>query len=339
MNENNVLKNYVCLNPFNHLEIFEKDVYCCCPGWLKLPVGDIDNLDDIWSGENLKKIQDSVLDGSYSYCDKDLCPHLSEAFYSNSSRYFTKKTDFIREDYNHGPKIINLSFDRSCNLSCPSCRKHVESQELNNNIMNDISDNFGNSVEIIMMSGAGDLFASKTHRKFLIDFDKEKYKKLASIHIQTNGLLLTKEMWDKINKLHNVIESITISIDASTKETYKIIRRGGNWDTLMENLKFISKLNCFLYFSFIVQDTNYKEMESFYNLISNLAPSAKIIFNKITNWGTYSDQEFKIKEIYNESHPEFNLFLNELSKVALKDKVLKTNMNDIIEKYLKKNLI
>jgi MoaA/NifB/PqqE/SkfB family radical SAM enzyme len=243
------------------------------------------------------------------------------------------------DEYKDGPKVLNLSFDRSCNLSCPSCRKDLAiSTELesNNSIMENISKNFGNSVETMMMSGAGDLFASKVHRKFLIDFDREKFKKLSSIHIQTNALLLNKSMWNKMNKLNKLINSITISIDAATKETYEIVRRGGNWEILMENIKFISKLDCDLYFSFIVQDINYKEMESFYNLISDISPSSKIIFNKITNWGTYSEEEFKNKEIYNESHPEFNLFLSELNKIAFKDNVLKTNMNDIVEKYLKK---
>jgi len=335
MNEkNDNLKSYVCLNPFNYLEIHQEKVYCCCPSWLKLPVGDVENLSDIWHGENLKKIQESVLDGSYLYCNKELCPRLSELYYNNISTYFMEKKYFISANYNDGPEMLNLSFDRTCNLSCPSCRDQVESYELDNNIMDNISNSFGNSVIKIGITGSGDAFASKIFRNFLINFDYEKFPKTSSIHLQTNGLLLTENMWNKMHKIHNLIGSICISVDASTKETYEIIRRGGNWNTLMNNLKFISKLDCFIYFVFIVQDTNYKEMKSFYNLIENISPKFKIVFNKISNWGTYTEEEFKNKEIYNESHPEFNLFLIELNKIAFKNNVVETNMNDIIEKHL-----
>ena len=336
---NDILNDYVCLNPFKHLEFFEKDVYCCCPGWLNMPVGDINNLNDIWQGERLKNIQNSVLDGSYSYCDKNLCPALSGLYYNNKNNDFSKKSDFIRNNYNKGPEVLNFSFDNSCNLSCPSCRTNLimaDSNELvnNNNIMENISKNFGGTVTTMMMIGSGDVFASKTFRNFLIDFDIEKYPKIESLSIQTNGMLLNKEMWNKMIKSRDLIKMINISVDAATKETYEKIRRGGKWEILMENLKFITKLNCVITFTFIVQDTNYKEMESFYNLIMSIIPSSKISFTKITNWGTYSEEEFKNKEIYNEYHPEFNLFLNELNKIAFKYNI-STNMGDIIEKYLK----
>jgi MoaA/NifB/PqqE/SkfB family radical SAM enzyme len=329
----NILKNYYCSNPFNYIEIHKTDLYTCCPSWLNTPICSIDKIEEFDNSDILKKIQNSVLDGTYSYCNKEFCPYLSELIYNGIPRDIIKLKS-IPINYN---KRISFCFDGSCNLACPSCRKTLffESEESVvkiDKIINDISKIFGKITTSLSISGTCDPFVSKTFRNFLINFDKIKFPRLKSIYLQTNGLLLNEEMWNKISKVNNII-TMAVSVDAATKETYSIVR-GGNFNTLIENLKFISTLKCKKTFSFVVQDTNYKEMESFFKLISNLNPvgSYNIYFSKINNWGTYTDEEFRIKEIFKEYHPDFNLFLEELSKITLKYNVV-TNMNDIIEKY------
>jgi hypothetical protein len=70
------------------------------------------------------------------------------------------------------------------------------------------------------------------------------------------------------------------------------------------------------------------------NIFNN---KADVYFNKITNWGTYTDSEFAIKQIWNELHPEFTLFLVQLNKINKKYKCIH-NMHDIIEKHLPKKI-
>jgi MoaA/NifB/PqqE/SkfB family radical SAM enzyme len=148
-------------------------------------------------------------------------------------------------------------------------------------------------------------------------------------------------MWNSLSHIHHLIKTIEISIDASTQKTYEIIRRGGDWGVLIENLNFISKCETIkkVRTSFVVQDTNYTEMDSFYKLMKNiLKEKVEIYFNKITNWGTYTDGEFLIKQIWSESHPEFKEFLNQINKVCFNQMCIH-NMNDIIKKHkLRKNL-
>ena len=61
----------------------------------------------------------------------------------------------------------------------------------------------------------------------------------------------------------------------------------------------------------------------------------KIYFGKITNWGTFSDGEFLLKKVWDENHPEYNLFVEELNKVN-KIKNIYHNMNEFIN-YKKQN--
>ncbi|MEN6291952.1 MAG: hypothetical protein ABFD07_08065, partial [Methanobacterium sp.] len=150
--------------------------------------------------------------------------------------------------------------------------------------------------------------------------------------------LLDENMWNRIKKSHDYIKTIEISIDAATKDTYEKIRRGGNWERLIKNLNFISSIETISSksYSFVVQDTNYKEMKMLYDLINNLPHYRKdkhiVYFGKILNWGTYTDDEFLIKQIWGEHHPNFNDFLVELKKIGIKYNST-NNMSDIIEKY------
>lgn len=339
----NILKNYICTVPFSYLEIHKYNVHGCCPSWINIPYGNVDNLKDIWNGDIATNVRESVLDGTYKYCDKNNCPHLSQLIHTQSvSGIFINKLqqESLKTD---GPTRLNLCFDNSCNLSCPSCRKSVifsDNDDIlkNDKILEDLSFNFKNTVTSLYISGTADPFASKTFRNFLKNFNIDMFPKLTNIHIHTNGLLLDEKMWNNIQNVHKYIKTIEVSIDAATKDTYEKVRRGGNWERLNKNLIFISKIPTIINksYSFVVQDANYKEMEMFYKLINNLPHFRKnkhiVYFGKILNWGTYSEEEFLVKQVWGEHHSNFNDFLLELKKIGIIYNST-NNMNDIIEKY------
>ena len=342
-----LLKRFICPTPFTYLEIHKNGVFACCPSWLPNKLGTIENIKDVWGDAPLKEVQESILDGSYKFCSKTECPYLSSLIQTNGmdSKTFLEKSTFNKLNYISGPSNINFAFDRSCNLSCPSCRNTAimangKEIEFIDDTVDKVIENYGKTMSLLYLSGSSDPFASKSIRKLLLNFDRTKLPNVKSIHLHTNALLLTEDMWKKLSHIHDLIKTIEISVDASNKETYEIIRRGGSWEVLMENLKFIStiKLND-KRISFVVQDTNYKQMEDFYILMSSLFQNkADIYFNKITNWGTYTDLEFQKKKIWDNTHPDFKLFLIELSKINNKYKCIH-NMHDIVDKYIVKKLI
>ncbi len=336
-----ILKKYVCTTPFVYLEAHKNGVYSCCPSWLPDRLCSLDDIETAWESETLKNIQESIIDGSYKYCSKTECPYLSNLINNKQiPQGFISKENFKYEKYKKGPTNINFAFDRSCNLSCPSCRNvaiMADGSELEfiDNTINKIVNVYGKNIKMLYLSGSADPFASKSIRKLLLNFDKKKFPNVNQIHLHTNGLLLNEKMWNSLSHIHHLIKTIEVSIDASNAETYKVIRRGGDWNMLIENLNFISKCESIkkVRTSFVVQDTNYKEMESFYRLMKHiLKEKVEIYFNKITNWGTYSDGEFLIKQIWSESHPEFKEFLNEINKVCFNDMCIH-NMYDIIDKH------
>lgn len=339
------LKNYVCRIPFSYMEANPTHTYACCATWLPTPLGTIEDVENVRESEALKKIQDSMLDGSYSYCSKIHCPALSDLINNDvvDSNYFIPIDKFKKENYSF-PENINFGYDMSCNLSCPSCRTEVImangiEQDRINTITEKLLNSYSKDLKVIRMSTIAEPLASKAFRNILTTINKKQYPKLTHINLHTNGILFTKDMWSKLKPIHKLLKSIEISIDASNKETYNIVRRGGNWNILIKNLKFISTLNINdITTSMVVQDENYMEMEEFYNLTQTIFKGkAKVFFKKVNNWGAYTNDEYNQKQIWEETHPEFNLFLLHLSKIAKKHNCLH-NMHDIVLKHIPKEI-
>ena len=102
------------------------------------------------------------------------------------------------------------------------------------------------------------------------------------------------------------IKSVQVSCDAATKLNYERIRLGGNFDTLITNLRFISslrkekKIGEFI-ISRVVNSMNFVEMKDFINLGLELGCD-QIYFSRIGNWGTMKDAEYKSLAVHLPGH-------------------------------------
>ena len=323
------LKNYTCGVPFTSLEIHDNVCFVCCPSWLpnKVELSEIP-LKDVYNSEPIVDIRNSILDGSFKYCNKELCPYLSKLVnYGIASGPITLKSNqkLIQNSIvkNNTPNYLLMNFDRTCNYRCPSCRVDliVESSEGIKRIektIDEIDTYYSKNVKTLYITGTGDPFVSVSFRNYLRNFNPKKYPNLGGIHLHTNASMWNKSMWESMPNAQKYIRSCEISIDAGTKETYENkTRLGGKWDNLIDNLKFISTIpNLNVKTSFVVQDSNYMEMEKFYNLMFSIfGKKVNVFFGKITNWGTFSESEFKLKQVWDVEHPEHHLFKIEFNKI------------------------
>ena len=350
MNNNVDLKNYICDVPFSSLEIHNNVCFLCCPSWLpnKVELSEIP-LKDVYNSEPVVDIRNSILDGSFKYCNKELCPYLSKLInYGVTSGPVRLKEESIPYSTiikNGTPDYLVMNFDRTCNYKCPSCRvdlivedsKGIQRVE---KTIEEIDTYYSANVKTLYITGSGDPFVSVGFRNYLRNFNQKKYPKLRSIHLHTNASMWNKEMWDSMPNIHKYVRTCEISIDAATKDTYENkTRLGGNWENLLNNLNFINTLPINVKTSFVVQDTNYMEMETFYNLMYSIfGNKVNVFFGKITNWGTFSEGEFKLKQVWDINHPEHQLFKKEFNKVW-KNQNLFHNLYEFIDNNTKKTLI
>ncbi len=323
-----ILKDYVCTAPFDSLEVHDNVYFLCCPSWLKKKIHHEEYpIDNVWNSNPVLEIRESILDGSYKFCDRDMCPHLSKLLKFGVESGPIKRKDKMNESLifqKSGPENIIMNFDRSCNYKCPSCRNDLIIENLKGikkieNIIDEIDIHFSKTLKTIYITGTGDPFVSVGFRKYLRNFDPSKYNILQRIHLHTNASMWNKEMWDSMPNVHKYVRSCEISIDAGTKETYETKTRiGGNWDNLLSNLRFISTLPNLnkIKTSFVVQDSNFKEMKLFHNIMYEIfGKRVSVFFGKITNWGTYSEEAFSQKKIWDINHPLHDEFLEEFQSV------------------------
>ncbi len=330
------LKGRYCPRPFEHIEIMHGfgneqeiyfgDVYVCCSGWLSKKIGNYleDDLKSIWHSTAAQEIRESIYDGSFRYCNKQVCPEIQ----ANRLPRLTQKTTV--PDL---PSSFFLCYDRSCNLSCKSCRNSLVHFKSGLGLQNPLrlneklkADLFSVSTKRrinIKITGSGDPFASVAFKQLIESLDGEKFPGL-EIELYTNGLLFTPANWQKLEHIQKNIRVVSVSIDAASEKTYSDVR-GGSWTQLMHNMKFLSQLRKqqkIQHFAtnFVVQKKNYFEMASFVRLCKVYAVD-RINFSFVSDWMTWSEHEFKEQCIWQNQHPEFESLLLNLIDSSLADKI------------------
>src|SRR5271156_1705952 len=121
-----------CDNPWTYCEIYAGGgVYVCCPAWNhNVAVGNIfyNTPDEIWNSHQAQLFRLGILDGSYSACDLEKCPKIlsgslptvEKARLSWVGEIVSDAIDNNRLIAKHGPTVVKIGYDASCNLSCPS---------------------------------------------------------------------------------------------------------------------------------------------------------------------------------------------------------------------------
>lgn len=312
-----------CERPFRWLEVsgvqLRGEAHVCCPSWLEMPIGDLSrqSVDDVWNSAAAQKIRRSILDGSFRYCNASLCPFLASGMSPVHRRAEVTDPELrLAIDRNltrlpWGPREINCAFDRSCNLSCPSCREDLivekdaaaEIEAIQRRLRTEgLAD-----AEVLYITGSGDPFGSPFFRRWLESMSEAEIRGLRRIHLHTNGLLWNRRSWERLPAhVRERVKTTEISIDATTAETYAVNRRGGRFETLLDNLAFISSLRQageldWVGVSFVVQANNFAEMPAFVELAKRLGFDL-VLFNRLLDWGTFSADEYERRAVHAPSH-------------------------------------
>ena len=248
-----------CLNPFRWIEINDGGMVTpCCSPWFLGSLGNINDrtLEEIWNGEAFREARRAMYEGGdwRKFCNPRTCPQIFNDtwvdvdFIEPDDRDIVPITAEVLEDVREGrtemragPVQIGLSCDPRCNLDCIMCsardNPHRDGKTLRRAIEG--IDHYLPDVRRIKMMGDGEVFAIAEARRFMTEFDSRANPR-TSFLIHTNGVLLTPQMWEKLEGTR--IDWLVVSIDAATRETYERIRRGGKWDVLMSNLEHMAQL-------------------------------------------------------------------------------------------------
>jgi len=321
----------VCKRPFTSCEITPTgNVIVCCYDWLPVTIGNIqkNTMQEIWNGEKANKLRESILDGSYKYCNNNTCLYLL-----SGQGELVPKENFIAPD-SLLPQVVLLSVDESCNLYCPSCRtKKIstldeESQSLSTvvvkNVLQQLFEEPHDNNILLGFDGRGEVFNSATYRHLFethpVFSNLELWPNLR-FRILTNGVMMTEKIQNRYAGIFSRLHGISVSVDAGNKESYDKVRLGGDWDLLWKNLDYLYNTQKYRHgsrYSFdwawqvVLQEDNFESIPELIDIAytyTDLLPH--IIISPILNWGTFSEEDFKTKSV---THPE-SKYVNRLKEI------------------------
>lgn len=342
------LAGKICATPFTQVDVLERSSHLCCASFMNTSVGNMATKpwEEVWNSATAQAIRESIHDGSYRYCNKIACPQIQRNNLVPAAK-LALRSDFWRGIIEtavaavpRGPEIVNLAYDRTCNLACPSCRlerfaadetmraRFERMQE--RTILPLLKD-----AKMVFVTGSGDPFASKNFRRLMEQLTPEEYPDLR-FQIMTNGMLFTPRQWASFPPLHGRVTILKISIDAATGPTHELLRRGARWPVMLENMMFAGELAARgeierFELVFTVQTENYREMGDAVDLAKSLGATG-VYFARITNWGTFTDDQYRDKAVFLTGHPEHDEFLRHMQDPRLRDPmVLLGDLNAFLE--------
>jgi len=359
-NPEQVLSKYACATPFRHIEIhMSGKVSAFCQTWVPTWVGNLltDSPEDVINNLDRRKIQDDMRQGKFTNCN-DQCPQLNSLLNGHKREFYwdivpKEKLDNLLA---HRSMDVYFSYDPSCNLQCPSCRHGLivwDPEDMSDHKAQQakrIHEKVKTLIELLVtqhsrvvlsITGIGDPFASPLYWGYLEELASKPIPPNLFINLQTNGVMMTEQNWNSIKPLWPHISYVNVSVDAATEETYKIVRKNGNFKRLQKNLDLLDQMivdKCFPNISgwqsnLIVQKANYKELVQFVEWHLGFKSKPIIWTNLIAQWYHMDDTQFKAMAIWQDNHPEKSELIEILKNpIFNNDQVKLGNMAALVPK-------
>lgn len=332
------LSRFFCELPFSYAEIHRTGkVHMCCPSYSGgRHIGNVftDAPEKIWNSYRAQAIRARIHDASFKLCHHTKCPNIAGRDLDSRQRLLeteamgpivANKTTALAK----GPRTVKLCHDESCNLSCPSCRRHLivadkARQAQLDRMVNEFIVPFLRDTRLLVLSGDGDPFASKHYRDVLKATKRNNPDLRIGLH--TNGVLCDERAWADC-QLEGRVDTVEVSIDAADPNTYAIVRRGGDFARLLRNLAFLAKRRAAgeikeFQLSFVVQAANFREMPAFVALGKELGVD-RIRFALIRHWWRgMLPTNFPKARVWTGNHPDHDAFLAVLRDPLIVDPVV-----------------
>lgn len=157
-------------------------------------------------------------------------------FKKGSYTFFTKAA--ICEGGLDYPKMLNIEPTNECNFNCVMCsRQHSRrpvgtmSMDLFTSIIDDVV-KCAKTIKWLTLHNDGEPLLHPGISR-MVTYAK-KSKAVEYVHFNTNGQLLDEE--NAVSLIEAGLDDLTVSIDAFSKETFRTVKRAGNFDRVVANI-------------------------------------------------------------------------------------------------------
>lgn len=242
---------------------------------------------------------------------KKICKTIDRIFFNNRLSYFYQK--------NRINKLEGISLDISgrCNLRCNACcfqEKYTNKGIMELETFNKLKGEFSKLRSVQLQCNAEPLL-NPLYRK-IIKTIKEENKNIF-LSMVTNGTLLNEEIASVL--LGEGMNKILISVDAPEKELFEDLRKGSNYETVINNIKKIVELrekinrNCEIGIITVSSHRNLSKLHRLLDLIKALNVRQWII----NGLEPYNKEMEQLTLYSDEIDPSVEKVFNELEKISV----------------------
>ncbi|MBI5652657.1 MAG: radical SAM protein [Chloroflexi bacterium] len=197
---------------------------------------------------------------------------------------FIEDTEIYRKHYLEQipyPKLVMLETSSFCNLRCPMCPRTIgkspsagaNGQEFGNLKMDllDRLDSLFRNTRSVVLSWFGEPLINKQ----LPDIVRRIKTYNLSVHITTNGMLLTERVAEEL--IHAGLDHMAISMDGATPETFRRLREGAELEIVKQNILNLNRVKRrlgsatpHLQVAFVAMPENVAEMPAMVRLVDEM---------------------------------------------------------------------
>jgi sulfatase maturation enzyme AslB (radical SAM superfamily) len=262
----NLSGNILCNAAFSSLYFIPSgEIKPCCAlnntySFGKYPVTSIKKA---LKSKNRKTLQKHLKSNNFSFGCEACYTNLEAGNFEASMN-----TQYLKYKRNKYPQILEFELSHFCNLDCIMCYLHTSEKQstlYNDKFIAELKPYLKKAIASRYYGG----------EPFLIPIYDKIWNFIAAnnpemqVHIQSNGTVLNTRVKELLNKL-NVF--LGISIDAMHKDLYETIRRGANFDHLMQNLEYFNDImiqqNKAINYSFCPMRINWQEIPEFFRFVN-----------------------------------------------------------------------
>lgn len=183
------------------------------------------------------------------------------------------------------PREITVVNTTACNISCFMCPRNARGSHhdsfMSREVFRKLSGEAFLTLLNVSLSASGEALVDPNIPLILDEARRFGVK----VRLISNGLLLTES---NLAQFDNILESVTISMDGATKETYEGIRRGSDFEAVLSNVKAFNRFRRRLSpderpglaFNYVLMRRNITEAPLFIDLAQRLEAD-EVTFNHV----------------------------------------------------------
>ncbi|SMF47398.1 radical SAM protein [Pseudobacteriovorax antillogorgiicola] len=252
-----------CHAPFNQMMLSPTgQLHPCCYHFGYRIGQHSDSFEQVWNGPKIRKLRREFLAGNPRICRSRIA---NLKCHENFARYQGQSQ--LSEIQESPPKRLDLRLNGMCNLKCVMCDVWQQPNGLYNEsfLWQEGPQKIFPFLSEIEVLGGEPFIQADTFRLI---------QEIRSVNEQCRFSFVTNSQfknWIRVRKsLEGIpIDKIHISVDACSKTTYEAIRKGGDFELLLQNLENFKSLRDQKGFditaSMCVLQTNVHELEAFYD--------------------------------------------------------------------------